>query len=319
MTRYRGRFFIELDPDERGVLGESPHRWIIVSALYGLLTPDEPIQLYSCHTEDNADIAEIWKKDGLLTSLLLEYIRVFDVRLIVDLMAEDSYHRLFNWERIEKRVEVLRAFGDQNAGSAFLPALGFLARDRLLQAAAEDMFGIEKHRTYRTDYEDVVLTRSYREPPEPFLTESAVSRGPDHSDDVEVKPPEPPEPPPGPGDECVVLPRPRAIRVTSDDHRTIFGHRITRIEDLPSDVRVLFDRISRAAEVLDVRLGPFQSKGWRKDFKIDVARPGDERHGVIECKLRGPGRKGCTQHLRIRVTPGREWATYRVIEQLLDL
>ena len=180
MARYRGRFFMELDPDERGVLGESPHRWIIVSALYGLLALDEPIQLYSCHTEDDADIAGIWKKDGLLTSLLLEYTRVFNVRLIVDLMAEESYHRLFNWERIKNRVEVLRAFGDQNAGPALLPALGFLARDRLLQAPAEDMFGIEKDRTYHTDYEDVVLTRSYREPPVPFINE------PDDHPDVQI-------------------------------------------------------------------------------------------------------------------------------------
>ena len=319
MARYRGRFFMELDPDERGVLGESPHRWIIVSALYGLLAPDEPIQLYSCHTEDDADIAGIWKKDGLLTSLLLEYTRVFNVRLIVDLTAEESYHRLFNWERIKNRVEVLRAFGDQNAGPALLPALGFLARDRLLQAPAEDMFGIEKDRTYRTDYEDVVLTRSYSEPPKPFLTEAAVSQGPEPPDDVGVTPPEPPDPPPDPNDECVVLPHPRTISVTSDDHRTIFGYRITCIEDLPSAVRPLFDRISRAADVLDARLGRFHSKGRRRDFKIDVDRPSHERHGVIECKLRGPGRVGGTQYLRIRVTPGREWPTYRTVKQLLDI
>ena len=318
MARYRGRFFMELDPDECGALGESPHRWIIVSALYGLLTPDEPIQRYTCHTEDDAGIAGIWKKDGLLTSLLLEYIQVFDVGLIVDLMAEDSYHCLFKWEKIEKRVEVLRAFGDQNAGPALLPALGFLARKRLLQAPAEEMFGIKGDRTYHTDYEDVLLTRSYREPPPPFLTESS-SPAPEPPNDGDVGPPEPPEPPSDPGGECVVLPGPRAIGVTSDDHRTIFGYRITRIEDLPSDVRALFDRVSCAAEVLDIRLGAFRSKGRRKEFKIDVARPSHERHGVIECKLRGPGRIGGTQHLRIRVTPGREWATYRAVKQLLDV
>lgn len=171
MARYRGRFFKELDPDERGVLGGSPHRWIIVSALYGLLTADEPIQRYSCHTEDDTDIVGIWKKGDLLTSLLLEYFRVFDVRLIVDLLAEDSYRCLFNWERVEKRVEILRAFGAQNVGPALLPALGFLARERLLQASAEEMVGVEEDREYRTDYEDVVLTRSYLKPPKPFLAE----------------------------------------------------------------------------------------------------------------------------------------------------
>ena len=43
-ARYRGRFYQELDPDERGVLSESPHHWLITSALYGLVTPEEPIQ-----------------------------------------------------------------------------------------------------------------------------------------------------------------------------------------------------------------------------------------------------------------------------------
>lgn len=319
MARYRGRFFQELDPDERGALGESPHRWIIVSALYGLLTPDEPIQRYSCHTEDDADITKIWKKDGLLTSLLLEYLRVFDVRLIVDLLAEDSYHGLFNWERVEKRVEILRAFGDQNAGPALLPALGFLVRERLLQAPADEMCGIEEDRTYHTDYEDVVLTRSYLKPPKPFLTESSFPPEPKRLDDEAPEPPKLPGSPPDSEDECVVLRHPRTISVTSDDHRTIFGYRITRMEDLPSNARWLFDRISRAAEALDIRLGPLHSKGRRAGYKIDVASPGREHYGVIECKLRGPGRIGGTQHLRIRVTPGRELATYRAVKRLLDL
>ena len=94
MARYRGRFYQELNPDERDVLGESPHHWLIASALYGFLTPEEPIQRYSCHTLDDAEITGVWINDGLLTFLQLEYVRIFEVGLIVDLMADGSYQGL---------------------------------------------------------------------------------------------------------------------------------------------------------------------------------------------------------------------------------
>lgn len=317
MSRYCGRFFQELNPGERGALRESAHRWIIVSALYGLLTPEEPIQRYSCHTEDDADIAGIWKKGGLLTSLLLEYFRVFDVRLIVDLMAEDSYHRLFNWEKIEKRVEILRAFGDQNAGPALLPALGFLARNRLLQAPAEEMFGIKEDRTYHTDYEDVVLARSHSKPPEPFLGEPSGSEKAESPGGAGEKPPVPPEPPYDSDDEwCVVLPRPREIWVTSSSHRTIFGRQINHIRELPPEVRSSFELISRAADVLSVRLGRFRRGGHRRDYKIELSPLSRESHGFIECKLRGTDG---TQQFRILVTPGREEAAYLTLKRLLGM
>lgn len=137
MVRYRGRFYRELDPEGLGVLDKGPHHWLIASALYGLLTPQEPIQRYSCHTLDDPEFGKIWTAGDLLTSLLLEYVRVYHVGLIVNLTADSSYRDLFNWERISKHVLVLRAFGAQNAGPALLPALGALVRDRLLRIPAQ--------------------------------------------------------------------------------------------------------------------------------------------------------------------------------------
>lgn len=177
MVRYRGRFYRELDPEGLGGLGESPHHWLIVSTLYGFLTPKEPIQRYSCHTLDDAKIAEIWTKDGLLTSVLLEYVRVFQVGLIVNLMADASYRDLFNWGRVSKHARVLWAFGAQNAGPGLLAALGFLVRDRLLRIPARDLVGIGEHETYLTDYEEVALTRS-RTPPDGFLREPSRREDP---------------------------------------------------------------------------------------------------------------------------------------------
>lgn len=321
MARYRGRFYEALDPDGRGVLGESPHHWLIVSTLYGLLTLEEPIQRYSCHTQDDPGIASVWMDEGLLTSLLLEYVHLFGVGLIVDLTADGSYHDLFEWERIAADTGVLRAFGAQNAGPALLPALGQLVRDRLLRAPAQELLGIEEHRTYLTDYEDVVLTRSYLEPPEGFLLEPSPARdqepdpsavahdGPDPS-----APPEPSSP--DPVEECVILPRPREIRVTSGGHGTIFGYQITRIRDLPRGVRPLFDDVSRLAEVLEVQLGRFHSKDRSRDFVMRINEPGYVDSGAIDGSLTGPGKIGGTQEFRIRVTPGRERSTFLALEAL---
>ena len=148
MQRYRGRFFQEFDPEETGSLGADSHRCLFVSALYGLVAPDEPIQRYSCHTLDDDEIARIWGH-GLLTSILLHYVRAFDVHLIIDLLADVSYRGLFNWERIRRGpVRVLTAFGDQNYGPGLLHALGWLARRTLASQSAEELLAIDGARTF---------------------------------------------------------------------------------------------------------------------------------------------------------------------------
>ena len=316
MERYRGRFYQELDPEESGVLVESTHHWLIASTLYGLLTPEEPIQRYSCHTLDDPKLTEIWTKSDLITSLLLGYVRVFDVALIVDLMADATYRDLFNWERVSQHAKVLRAFGSQNAGPGLLPALGFLVRDRLLQVPAEKLMNIKEQQTYITDYEDVVLTPCSAPPP-PFLEELSPLEELAPLDDEGPSSPVLPQPPLEPGEECIVLARPREVRVTSGGHGTILGYPITHIRDFPPGARRLFDQVSRAAEVLDIRLGPFSSSGGRRIFSLDVLAPGRRGDGFIEGRLKGPGRIGGSQRFQIRVTPGREWSTYLALVGLI--
>lgn len=51
--RYTGRFYSRLGEDRHALLARSPHHLLIVSGLYGLLTPEEPIQCYSCHVTDH--------------------------------------------------------------------------------------------------------------------------------------------------------------------------------------------------------------------------------------------------------------------------
>ncbi len=317
MARYRGRFYEALDPGEEGLLERSPHHWVIVSALYGLLAPGEPIQRYSCDAVDK-QIRQIWTARRLITSLLLEYVRVSRIKLIVDLTAERAYQDLFDWSRISKHCGVLRAFGSQNAGPALLPALGSLARKWLWCAPADDIFGIETE-TYITDYEDVVLTRSYDDPPEGFLAEPFQAREQEAFVDEKDAPTASPAPVQIREEGRAISRLPRDIPVSSRGHSTIFGKPITRIGDLPPDVQPLFDQVSRAVEVLGVIFGRRSRRTGGRTWRLDIAEPGSGSDGNLNGELRGPGQEGQTQYLRVRVTRGRERATYRVLRTLLGL
>lgn len=316
-ARYRGRFYQQIDPDERGALSDSPHHWLIVSLLYGLLTPEEPIQRYSCHTLDDPALATHWTDDSLLTGVLLEYVRRFEIGLIVDLLADASYRDLLDWDRIAGNVRVLRAVGAQNAGPALLPALGQLGRKKLLHAPAAELFGIEEYQSYATDYEDAALTRSLLEPPPGFLLETAPELEPGTAPPEPAAVAESTSPEAAQNIECIVLPHARDIRVTSSGHGTILGYQVHHIRDLPLGARRLFDQISRAAEVLDVQLGRFHTRDKSSRFRMKISEPGRNATGNIDGCLTGPGKIGGSQDFRIRVTPGRERATYQEIQQLL--
>ena len=311
--RYCGRFYQELDPNGLGTLNESHHHWLIVSPLYGLVLAGEQIQRYSCYTLDDKQIPATWTQGWLLTSLLIAYVNQHRVKVIVDLLADPSFRELFNWDRVHRRVRILRAFGEQNAGPGLLPAFGFLARHQWAAMPTKQLLAIDEAKTFRTDYEDVVLTTELY-PPAGFLQPSPPKETTPRFDQT---PNEIGSPPPtvDAGEHCVILSRARDIPVTSDDHRTIFGHRITHMRDLPPEVRPLFKLISRAAEVLSVRLGRFTARGSTRAFALSLSLP-SEGSGVIDGKLTGPGRIGRIQYLRIGVTPGRELATYVATERL---
>ena len=133
--RYDGRFFAHVGQNafEQAIL-EDCHV-LIVSGLYGLLLPEEPIQAYNCHLDDeiigpivsddtasdihtetdaNADveadagarIADIWRRNGFSNRLLQAFIQWHDqhhdhrIQQVVDILSETSYQRLFNWDEL---------------------------------------------------------------------------------------------------------------------------------------------------------------------------------------------------------------------------
>ena len=69
----------------------------------------ERIQLYGCPLD--AEVAETWDRDALLTDVLCEYIDRFNVLRVFDLLAIDAYRQLIDWQRIaDSGTDVLHCF-----------------------------------------------------------------------------------------------------------------------------------------------------------------------------------------------------------------
>lgn len=129
-ARYRGRFFEKLDPDGATLLMNTRHHVLIVSGLYGLLTPSEPIQCYSCNVTDRDEITRWWTANDLLTKTLAAYIEKFAIRKVFDFMAVGAYRNLINWDYLRGKTtaDTLHAFTDQLVGDAALFPFGIITR-----------------------------------------------------------------------------------------------------------------------------------------------------------------------------------------------
>lgn len=127
--RYAGRFWGELGDKRLDVIAGAPFRLLIVSGLYGLLAPEEPIQRYSCHVLDHSQIASTWRSQQLLTDALSGYTEQNGITDIVDLLGEDAYRLLIEWNVLQRSVRVIHCYGAQNAGPDSLRALGALAAE----------------------------------------------------------------------------------------------------------------------------------------------------------------------------------------------
>lgn len=137
--RYIGRFYQELLPNAREVLGNTKHHILIVSGLYGLVLPLESIQAYSCNVGDDSKIAERWTNRDTLTIILISYIHQHSVSKVIEFMAVKSYKRLISWEMVRHAVKanVMHAFSRQYAGDSLLSSLGALANE-MLNSWADD-------------------------------------------------------------------------------------------------------------------------------------------------------------------------------------
>ena len=124
VERYEGRFFLGLGSDRADALRASRHHLLLLSGLYGLLRPFEPVQLYSCPLVSK--VARLWREGGvLLTDVLSSYAVDRSIERIIDLTAVDAYRRLVDWEEVTGYgVEVLHCFHVMGAGDYALIPFG---------------------------------------------------------------------------------------------------------------------------------------------------------------------------------------------------
>lgn len=137
--RYDGRFYQALGKEGRRKIFEGEYPTLILSGLYGLLLPTEPIQLYSCPLSDQ--IAELWRSDSLLTDILCEYIRY--ILRIFDLTAIGGYSQLIDWARIiSTQTEVLHCADSMASGGYALTSFGRLLGTTMLDMSENELIAI---------------------------------------------------------------------------------------------------------------------------------------------------------------------------------
>ena len=141
IDRYRGRFFQALGEGGEQALRGRRHGALVVSGLYGLVQPMERIQLYSCPL--NAEVAETWNRDALLTDVLCEYIHRFNVLRVFDLLAIDAYRQLIDWQRIaDSGTDVLHCFDSMASGESALTSFGMFLASHLIERTEERLIDL---------------------------------------------------------------------------------------------------------------------------------------------------------------------------------
>jgi len=169
IERYRGRFFLALGDEGKLSLLDSAHHFLILSGLYGILSPLEPIQLYSCPLK--SEIVARWKSEDLLTEILISYINDNGICRIFDLTAIDAYRKLVDWGKIREvtAANVFHCYSNMATGDFSLVQLGELAKNYLIDATQEELLKVKPDDKYgsivfrstqilSSDYSDEVRT-----------------------------------------------------------------------------------------------------------------------------------------------------------------
>lgn len=137
--RYEGRFFNNLKISGKKAVLQSKHHFLIISGLYGALTPVDPIQLYSVPLYDGDPVQKIWREDNYLTKVLFEYVTRHNIKRLFDFTGIYYYRDLINWPEFKGMVagagiecDVLHAFSSRGAGDNALPAFGECISENLI-------------------------------------------------------------------------------------------------------------------------------------------------------------------------------------------
>ncbi len=144
LQRFKGRFFRALEREGWISLYQSRHHVLFLCALYGLMTPVEPIQMYDCPLQMDWPLFDVWTENDSLTNVLLAYIEKNNIARVFDLTATEVRRRLISWPTIHHRLEgnVLHCFDTTGAGDdALIPFADFM-KNYLLRATPDELMRI---------------------------------------------------------------------------------------------------------------------------------------------------------------------------------
>ena len=149
LWRYEGRFYENLKIRGKKAVLNSGHHFLILSGLYGIITPIDPVQLYSIPLYEGDPVQRIWRDDDFLAKVLFDYVRSQGIRRIFDFTGIYYYRNLINWQRFKGMVaesgidcDVLHVFSSVGAGDNALPAFGESIAQRLIYYTEEQLCSI---------------------------------------------------------------------------------------------------------------------------------------------------------------------------------
>jgi len=146
IERYEGDLFEGIGLSGHDALTRSNHHFLILSALYGFLLPFEPIQFYSCQFGDRNVCFDLWTGQEGITTVLIDYIRKYNISRIFDFTACDvtAYHDCINWGKVtgESSVTVLHAYHKKTTSDKALKYFGRFIRDKMVPSPTADLLNI---------------------------------------------------------------------------------------------------------------------------------------------------------------------------------
>lgn len=144
ILRYTGRFYLALGDEGKRKIAKSNHHVLLLSGLYGLVTPTESIQLYSCPVEGKSVIQNIWTDQQTLTNILVDYIRNNGITQVFDFTARNDYRKLIDWDYLKRNsnVKAFHCFTKMSAYDYALIEFGTLLRETLLDYSESDLLAI---------------------------------------------------------------------------------------------------------------------------------------------------------------------------------
>jgi len=155
LWRYDGRFYVGLGSHGKKGIFTSPHHFLILSGLYGIVTPDELIQCYSVPLYEGDPVQKVWTEGKFLTKALSDYLTKHNILRIFDFTGIQYYRDLLDWKYLKKmnpEVDVLHAFSTQGGGENALRPFGKLIGDELLLLKEEELLAITPEKQYDEVY-----------------------------------------------------------------------------------------------------------------------------------------------------------------------